>query len=732
MAADRRNAAIPLILLAGWINLKIFLFYPLTIYISNAEEMRVGFHTLVSLYAIPFLACMAIVAGLGLALPRGLRRFYVAVLAAIGVLLWLQGDVLLWDYGTLDGTFIDWQREAWKGYVDTPIWVAVIVAAVSWRRRLLPMVQSLCLILFAVQVGSLWFLEPDPRTEPGEKLGRSTTHMEPSERLFRFAATENIIHIVLDGFQSDIFEEIVEDSKRYRDALQGFTFFKEATTSSSVTYLSVPSFISATTYQNHMPVWRFRQQALEGRNIVKVVANAGYQVDVASATDFLLNFHRDGSYYRIPQPFRGKEETEKWHAGFMLDLSLFRCAPHFIKRAIYNQQAWLISSTILELSGLEFKHFSGNEFLRHFTEKSLLGRDGPVYKYIHLITPHPPLVVAEGNLPAKVPLEGTRENYKRQAAFTLDRVVTFLDKIRTLAIYDPSMIVIQSDHGGGYSFKMQEAGSGRWIDSLKSELQVWGGVLPLLLVKPAKSREPLKVSEAQVELNDLPATVTALLGLPEDFGGKNVFAVKSGEERQRRFYREMSHRSRAGKTGYFEALQEYVISGSVFQKSSWRIGKIYRRPAAYRNRNYLWGTSLGFGYAGNVHRFLLDGWSGPGKRGNWTRAKAASLGLEVDHPKNDVVLLSATMSPFLVQDRLPQQRVLVHINGKPVGEWTLAEKSFSTYSIAVPATHFQDKEVVIRFEFPNAASPKEMGLNRDVRLLAAHFRDIRLRDGHGP
>ena len=732
MAADRRKAAIPLVLLAGWISLKIFLFCPLTIYIANAEEMRVGFHTLVSLYVIPFLACMAIVAGLGLALPRGLRQFYVAVLAGIGVLLWLQGDVLLWDYGTLDGTFIDWQREAWKGYVDTPIWVAVIVAAVCWRRRLLPMVQSLCLLLFAVQVGSLWFLEPDPRTEPGEKAGGSITHLDPPEKLFRFSASGNIIHIVLDGFQSDLFEELVTDSERYRDALLGFTFFKEAITSSSVTYLSVPSFISATTYQNHIPVWKFKQQALEGGNVVKVLADAGYQVDIASATDFAMNFYRKGTYYRIPRPFRGKEETEKWHAGFMLDLSLFRCAPHFIKRAIYNQQAWLISSTILELSGLEFKHFSGNEFLRHFTEKSLLGRDGPVYKYIHLITPHPPLVVAEGDLPAKIPLERTRENHKRQSAYTFDRVVVFLDKLRTLAIYDDSTIIIQSDHGGGYSFKMQEADSGRWIDSLKSKLRVWGGVLPLLLVKPAQSREPLRVSEAQVELNDFPATITALLGLPAHFGGKNVFAVKSGEERQRRFYREMSHRSRAGKTGYFEALQEYVISGSVFEESSWRIGKIYRKPAAHRNRNYFWGTSLGFGYRGNVHRFLLDGWSGPGKEGTWATAKAARLGLEVNAPDNDTVLLSVTLRPFIVQDRLPHQPVLVHINDKPVGEWILTEKGLRTYSIAVPATHFQDKEVVIGFEFPNAASPKEMGLNRDVRLLAAHFRDITLRDGHEP
>jgi len=403
MMTDRRSAAISLILLSGWINLKIFLFCPLTIYITNAEEMSVGFQTLAWLYALPFLAFTVLIAGLGVILPSGPRQFYAAVLAAIGVLLWLQGDVLLWDYGPLDGTFIDWQREAWKGYVDTPLWVAVILAAVYWRRRVLPMVRPLCLFLLAVQVGSLWFLGPDPRAEPGDKLGSALALRDPPERLFRFSDTENVIHIVLDGFQSDIFEEIVTDSKRTRDALRGFTFFKEAITSSTVTYLSVPSFMTATTYLNHVPVWRFKQEALEGRNLVQVLADAGYQVDMASATNFSLNFYRNGSYYHIPRPFRGKEEAKKWHAGFMLDLSLFRCAPHFVKGAIYNQQAWWVSSAILDLSGLVHKHFSGNEFLSHFTEKSSLGRDGAVYKYIHLITPHPPLVVAEGNVPADKP-----------------------------------------------------------------------------------------------------------------------------------------------------------------------------------------------------------------------------------------------------------------------------------------------------------------------------------------
>ncbi len=729
---DRRNAAISLILLASWINLKIFLFCPLTIYITNAEEMSVGFHRLVSLYVFPFLVCTVLVAVLGLALPRGPRHIYMALLAAIGVLLWLQSDVLLWNYGALDGSSIDWQREAWKGYVDTPIWVALLAAAVYWRQRLLPVVRPLCLLLLAVQAGSLWFLEPDPRTESGDKLGRSITHSDPPERLFRFSAANNVIHIVLDGFQSDIFEEIIVDSKRYRDALPGFTFFKEAITSSSVTYLSVPSFMSATTYLNRMPVWKYKQQALEGSNLVKVLADAGFQVDMASATNFSLNFYRNGSYYRIPHPFRGKEEAEKWHAGFMLDLSLFRSTPHFVKKAVYNQQAWWISSAILESSGLAFKHFSGNEFLGHFTERSSPGRDGPVYKYIHLITPHPPLVVAEGALPARLPLERTRDNHRRQSAYTLDRIVALLDRLRSLAIYDHSMIIIQSDHGSGASFRMQEAGSGRWIDSLNSRLRVWGGVLPLLLIKPAQSREPLKVSEAPVELNDIPATVTALLGLPHEFGGKNVFAVKSEEERQRRFYRELSKRNRATKTGYFEGLREYIISGSVFRESSWQVGHIYRKPASFRNRKYLWGTPLEFGISGDILRFLLAGWSSPGEDRTWTAAKAATLGLEVDPPNNDSVLLSATLFPFIVPGKLPLQRVLVRINSKPIGEWILTEKELRTYSIAVPATHFNENEVVIGFEFPNAASPKHLGVNRDVRTLAVAFRDITLHDGHEP
>ena len=731
MAVDRRNLAVPLILLAGWINLKIFLFSPLTIYITNAGEMQVAFHILLLLYFIPFLVSMAILIFLGLALPPGPRQSYVAVLAAIGGLLWLQSDVLVWNYGALDGTFIDWQREAWKGYVDTTIWVAVLAAAVRWRRRLLPMVKSGCLLLLAVQVGSLWFM--DPRAALAKNTGRSMVNSGIPDKLLRFSATDNIIHIILDGFQSDIFEELVTDSERYREALQGFTFFREATTSTAVTHLSVPSFISATTYRNHISASRYSRQVFKGSNIVKAIADAGYQIDITSGVSWMSYLHRRATYFRIPHPFRGKEETDRWQAAFMLDLSLFRVAPHFIKKVIYNQQAWLISSRMLGASGLEFRHFSDHEFFRRFRDGSSLGRGDPVYKLIHLITPHPPFVVDERNLPAKIPLEVTRENFKRQSAFTLDRVVEYLDKLRTLAIYDDSTIIIQGDHGGAVPFKLQDL-SGQWIDSRKARLRMSGAALPLLLVKPAQSWESLQISEAQVELNDLPETISVLLGLGRNFAGKNIFEVKRDESRNRRYYRGMVRRDVSRKSGYFTALQEYIISGSVFQESSWRKGRLYQKPAKHRDTDYVWGTLLTFGKTGNVHRFLLDGWSIPSEseRTTWTKTDEARLSFRVNAPKSDTVLLSARMYPFIVQGRLPRQRVLVHINGKLIDEWMLTEKVVQTHSIAVAANHFQGNEVVIGFRFPNATSPKAMGVNRDVRTLAARFIDVALHDGHEP
>ncbi len=728
MTTDQKSRILTLVLLAGWISLKIFILCPLTIYVTNAEEMTVGYYSLALLYLIPFLASVAILVFLGMVLPSTPQRVYVAILAAIGGLLWLQGDVLLWNYGPLDGSFIDWNREAWRGYVDSSMWLAVVVAALYWKRHLVARVRTGVLLLLAIQMGSLFFMKPwaalVQKTEP------FVESLDLPERLVRFSASDNVIHIVLDGFQSDVFEELVESSKHYEESFEGFTFFREATTSTRVTHLSIPSFISASTYRNQIPAWKYHRQIFKGKNILRTMAEAGYQIDVASGVSWMSRLHSGAMVYGIPHPFREKAEIERWHAAFLLDLSLFRLAPHFIKRAIYNQQAWLISSMTPGPAGTHYRHFSDNEFFRRLTGEASLGRETPVYKLIHLLTPHPPLVVDERKLPARRPLKNTRENVIRQSADTLERVFQFLDKLRKLSLYDDSTIVIQGDHGTSLSFRMQDR-SGHWVDSRDSRLRISGAVLPLLLVKPARSKGRMQVSDAQVELNDLPATIVALLRLPGEFGGKNIFEIKRGELRDRTYARGMVNRDTSSRSGFFIALQEYVISGSVYLESSWTIGTLYQKPADYRDTDYPWGSLLTFGRSGNVHRFLLDGWSisSDSESTTWTKADEARLSFRISPPKRDRVVLSATMLPFLARGLLPHQRVLIHVNGEFVGEWVLTERELGSHSIEVPADYFREEDVVIGFKFPNAVAPRELGVNSDVRTLAVRFASIRLHDG---
>lgn len=728
MTTNRKSTILLLVLPAGWISLKIFFLCPLTIYVTNAEEMQVGYYSLALLYLIPFLSSVAVLVFLGMVLPAAPQRVYVAVLAAIGALLWLQGDILLWNYGPLDGSFIDWHREAWRGYVDSAIWLAVVVAAVYWKRQLVARARTGVLLLLAIQMGSLFFMNPwaalVQKTEP------FVESLDFPESLAQFSASDNVIHIVLDGFQSDVFAELVESSKHYVERFEGFTFFREATTSTRVTHLSIPSFISASIYRNRIPAARFHHQIFNGKNILRTMAEAGYQIDVASGVPWMSRLYSGAMVYGIPHPFREKAEMERWHAAFLLDLSLFRLAPHFIKRAIYNNQAWLISSMNPGPAGTNYRHFSDIEFLGRLTGEAFLGRETPVYKLIHLLTPHPPLVVDERKLPARKPFKNTRENVRRQSADTVEGVLQFLDKLRKLSLYDDSTIVIQGDHGTSLSYRMQDR-SGNWVDSRNSGLRISGAVLPLLLVKPARRKDRMQVSDAQVELNDLPATILALLGLPGEYGGKNIFEVKKGELRDRTYARGMVSRDVSRQTGFFTALQEYVISGSVFLESSWRKGTLYQKPADHRDTDYSWGTRLTFGKGGNVHRFLLDGWSirSNSESTTWTKADEARLSFRISPPKRDRVVLSATILPFLAKELLPHQRVVIRVNGKFVGEWVLTERAMRSHSIEVPADIFRDDDVVIGFKFPNAVAPIELGVNRDVRTLAVRFASISLHDG---
>ena len=127
-------------------------FAPFNLYVGNKDEFSVPLHSILSLYALPSLLFAAIVGLLGIAFgARGFRRF-AAVLAALACLLWLQGNILVWDYGPLDGSPIPWLATAWRGVIDGGIWVALLLVAIYGYGRFSKPLAVAAAGTFAIQV----------------------------------------------------------------------------------------------------------------------------------------------------------------------------------------------------------------------------------------------------------------------------------------------------------------------------------------------------------------------------------------------------------------------------------------------------------------------------------------------------------------------------------------------------------------------------------------------------
>jgi len=86
----------------------IFLFVPFTLYVGNLDGFVAPFSTILSLYFRPAIFLIGVLGLVGAVLPTSSFRCYLVLLAVVSLLFWVQGDILVWDYGVLDGRGIEW------------------------------------------------------------------------------------------------------------------------------------------------------------------------------------------------------------------------------------------------------------------------------------------------------------------------------------------------------------------------------------------------------------------------------------------------------------------------------------------------------------------------------------------------------------------------------------------------------------------------------------------------
>jgi len=191
-------------------------------------------------------------------IPQKLKEYLLPLLAVTSVCIFVQQNVLVWNYGILNGEKINFSSNHLRGVIDILVWLVGIISLIKFRKRILE--KSGTIITFAGIATSLLLANilfssgADTKTE---------SYSITEEEKFSFSKDRNIILFVLDGFQSDLFWEIYDSDPRLLSELTGFTFYPNTSSVFAKTYPTIPLLLTGKRYQKKESIREFIQNVYD-------------------------------------------------------------------------------------------------------------------------------------------------------------------------------------------------------------------------------------------------------------------------------------------------------------------------------------------------------------------------------------------------------------------------------------------------------------------------------------
>jgi hypothetical protein len=550
------------------------IFPSVTIYLGNSDHFSMS---LLSTMKIPLLLFLA--GGIAALLLNSLlseRRRHISSLcfAGLSILVWVQGTILVWDYGLLDGRNLDWDEHQLIIWIDVLAWLVLVVVLVLVARKNSGFVIKGASAIFVLQLVATGVELAQAPVDQSD-----TPKSSDLETILGFSKNDNILHIVSDGFQSDVFEELIADpelKEQYNRSFDGFTYYRETLSMFPYTRFSIPAFLAGKIYSNEQVKNEYIDEALRGKTPMSLAREHGYEVDVVADDDYLIGRYANLPYDAIfninDLPVLVDPLAD---SATLTDLTLFRVVPGPLKAHIYNGQKWFISRYLKNEEFLQFRYFTNTIFLLRFIEQMQLNREAPVYKFLHVMNTHFPMVVDAGCRYSGRAQSSTREALTLQSRCTMDTLSALLDKMKDLGIYDSTTIIVHGDHGGwvgnyrqGPDIFLRDGIVGEpWIKSLAS---------PLLAIKARDMHGDITTSNVLASLVDLPDTISDIMGWDEKFGHVSLMDLQEGDAR-RRYFRYYRWQENAWGAEYTGPILEFSIDGSHYE-AEWKAGRVFSPP----------------------------------------------------------------------------------------------------------------------------------------------------------
>jgi hypothetical protein len=569
LKVDQKGAAsIPgLVAFSLFSSLFLVLLGPFDVYLNNSDEFSSTPGELISMLSMMTGVLFVLALALVLLSPRRLKPLFVRGLACVVLSSWVLSNFLYGDYGRLDGKqlVIDtWSR---LSFVQTAALLLIIFLIV--KLRIASVIKLTGAVFFITLLsGVIGILSQETRnTQPSGTEFPST--------LTQFSANKNVLHVLLDELQSDLFLLAIESDSELKAAFDGFTFFSDTLAVYPSTEMSISVLMTGEVYRNNEPKRAFIKNLRSSKTGIQQLKTQGYELD-AHTSCYLGVVERcsklDASLL--------DEDVSDIEALQLLDIYIFKSVPDYLKSAVYNHEQWLLLGISNHTSYLKFPSGIAHLLFKQYVENITVSKnDSPRYKFFHsLVTHSPARLDADCNI-----------LFQRKPSLTgvefikcgLGHFADLLSKLKELGIYDQTMIILSSDHGSGL---INNSADFDGFLAQGIDMVMLSQASATLAIKPFNARGTIETTQAPVSLRDIPATILAANGLAQNvdskdsFEAQNVFSVSPTAEREREFlYYKWAHEY--WKEEVLPPITTLRINGRIKDPQSWPTFEPTVRPA---------------------------------------------------------------------------------------------------------------------------------------------------------
>jgi hypothetical protein len=175
--------------------------------------------------------------------------------------------------------------------------------------------------------------------------------------------------------------------------------------------------------------------------------------------------------------------------------------------------------------------------------------------------------------------------------------------------------------------------------------------------------------------------------------------------------------SSAGSAKYDMSECELTQHGGITINSAKCISEQLKQSGVCKN-------TVDFSHTGTVETSSISGFDGAEEEGRWIKGKVATYTCDI--PNKAPKKLEIEMFPLLTAS-LKSQRIRILANDQPIYDAQISNVSNEVTSLDLPPLGESGK-MVIKFETPDATSPKELGVGQDARPLGFFIKTIRFRN----